>query len=84
MKILHCVCLLLIFCFLFYGCTPPAYTPVLNTVDITEVDFSKPMKSGEHCDDKTRGNIGIAARNGGISKVSYVGYRGNCIIVYGE
>lgn len=80
------------------GCA--SYSPVVNTTDVRNVDFSKPMKKGEACYMYFFGSIGPfgdasivnAAKDAGIAKVEVADYAvrwggivvSYCVVVHGN
>ena len=82
-----------------FGCSTMV-TPVANTTDIQDVDFSQSFKTGRNCIKRVLvvfgpfGDASIvnAAKKAGIKKVEIVDYQSNwnpfvlssCVIVYGN
>ena len=80
------------------GCV--TYAPLMNSVDVTQIDYSTPMKRGQDCAIMVLGFIGPfgqasmvdAIKRVKISKVkaleysrdSYILYSRSCVDVYGE
>ncbi|MBI4972509.1 MAG: hypothetical protein HZC16_01685 [Candidatus Omnitrophica bacterium] len=84
---------------LFAGCAAMT-TPVSNTTNLKEVDFSKEMKNGKSCQYYIFGLLGPfgdasvvnAAKDSSLSKVEVVDHKDgwyllvsqHCVVVYGQ
>jgi PBP1b-binding outer membrane lipoprotein LpoB len=79
---------LLIVSLFVVGCVR-VVTPVANSIDITNADFSKATKTGKDCFTNflwfTFGSndISKAMDDGGITKVIYVSQENACLVVHG-
>ena len=84
--------------FLSIGCY--TYAPMMNSVDVTQIDYSTPMNRGQDCAIMVLGFIGPfgqasmvdAIKSAKISKVKaleysfdyYIVFSRNCVDVWGE